>query len=126
MKKFILAVAFLLGLSVLFVSCNKDNGGGNYSKAIIGTWKVVDNDEDHTYTYEFRTDGTFIYILHYSEDSIVFAGQDVKAGPYYYKINGNKLEIGALGYVIIQKLTEAEMVWYYPEQDDIVTLTRVK
>ena len=126
MKRFILAVAILLGLSVLFVSCNKDNGGGNYSKAIIGTWEVVDDEEDYTYTYEFRTDGTFVYIVHYSEDSIVFAGQDIKTGPYYYKINGNKLEIGSLGYVIIQKLTEAEMVWDYPEMGDIVTLTRVK
>ena len=126
MKRFLYAVALLLGLSVLFVSCNKDNGGGNYSKAIIGTWEVVDNNDDYTCTYEFRKDGTFIYIVHYSEDSIAFAGQDIKTGPYYYKIKGNKLEIGALGYVIIQKLTEAEMVLDYPEMGNIMTLIRVK
>ena len=127
MKKVLYAVMLLLGLSVLFVSCNKDNGGGNYSNAIIGTWKLVyDGDDFATFTYEFKKDGTFTYITHINEEDALLGGQDIKSGPFYYKINGDKLEIGALGYVIIQEITATKMVWAYPDSEVFATLTRVK
>ena len=115
MKRFILAVAILLGLSVLFVSCNKDNGGtgGNYAELIIGTWQ---EEAPGKAIYEFRTDGTYV-----SRD----IDDDTPIGPFFYKINGNRLE-SPVTYIIIQKLTKTEMVWEYPTTGETTSFKRVE
>ena len=115
MKRFLYAVALLLGLSVLFVSCNKDNGGtdGNYAKLIIGTWQ---EEAPGNHIYEFRTDGTYV---------CRYINYDTPIGPFSYKINGNRLE-SPLTYIIIQKLTETEMVWEYPTIGETTSFKRVE
>ncbi|MBQ9462524.1 MAG: hypothetical protein IJU68_02575 [Bacteroidales bacterium] len=46
MKKILCAVALLLGMSAMFVSCDKDNPA-DYSKNIVGTWNVEKTEYYH-------------------------------------------------------------------------------
>ncbi len=111
MKKFFFAVALLLGMSALFVSCNKDNVGseGDYAKLIVGTWeltkgesyyqgKLIDTALGNGTTITFTEDGKY-YISDYP---------DIKVN---YSISGNKITITALGAntLTILKLTKDEL-----------------
>ena len=74
MKRFILAVAILLGLSVLFISCNKDNGGTGGGSWIVGKWALAPEgnhsflEEMNAYV-EYTKDGFIIgYYLKNTDD----------------------------------------------------------
>lgn len=111
MKKFMYAVALLLGMSALLVSCNKDNSN-DYTKLIVGTWEVVTYD---TYQNGFLLqsepgDGiTFTFTAEGKWFSNVLA-PDIKGD---YSISGNKLRVISISMKpeesTILKLTNTEM-----------------
>ena len=103
------AVALLLEMSALLVSCNKDNSN-DYTKLIVGTWEVVTYD---TYQNGFLLqsepgDGiTFTFTAEGKWFSNVLA-PDIKND---YSISGNKLRTISMKpeEATILKLTNTEM-----------------
>ena len=112
MKRFLISIALLLGMSAFFISCNKDNGGSesNYSKLIVGSWeqawyesylngKIVESEIGNGEIAVFTEKGKF-----YNKMSPNFIGD--------YSISGNKLTISILitTTATILKLTNTEMI----------------
>jgi len=112
MKRFLYAAAFLLGLSALFVSCNKDSGGSS-SSSIVGTWGMVKEEC-------FEKDGTMFEVINYdsNKDKFVFTASSVTIylnnspqGTFAYQYDGatKKLTWG-VHEDVVQKLTAKELV----------------
>ena len=112
MKRFLISIALILGLSALFTSCNKDNGGSesNYSKLIVGSWEQV--------WYEGYLNGTTVTSEQGNGEIATFT----EKGKFYnkafpnrigdYSISGNKLTISLIitTTATILKLTNTEMI----------------
>ena len=112
MKRFLISIALLLGMSAFFTSCNKDNGGSesNYSKLIVGSWEQA--------WYESYLNGKIVESEIGNGEIAVFTEKGKiynKMSPNIigdYSISGNKLTISILitTTATILKLTNTEMI----------------
>ena len=112
MKRLLLALALLLGLTALFVSCNKDNGGS--SSSIVGTWKVVWTKYDEA---EFSV-GT---VLTFEEGgTILYDGYPVYQ--YRYEASTKTIKFGGSGFCKVLSLTTNSMSWGdgYSDDDEVI------
>lgn len=98
MKRIIYAMAFLLGMSVLFISCNKDNSSA-YSKLIIGTWQVVTYDSYHDGSLVSSEPGDGITFT-FTADGKYFSSDPNLKGDY--SISGNKLRVANMEATILK------------------------
>ena len=111
MKRFLISIALLLGISALFISCNKD--GGNSSSSIVGTWGMVKEEC-------FEKDGTLFEVIYYdgNKDKLVFKESSLVIYldnepkytlAYQYDSSTKKLMWGPNAGTV-QKLTAKELV----------------
>ena len=117
MKRFLKSFLLVLAISVFAMSCTKD-GGGSYSKRIVGTWRFKtvtyyydDNTVETESAKDLEQDGVDI-----NDVSYVFRA-DGKVHTIKYpafvqswSIKGNKLSF-ALYEVTIISLDSKQMVW---------------
>lgn len=115
MKHFLYAVALLLGMSALFVSCNKNNGGS--SSGIVGTWKVVHSDSEY--------DGFDVGQIYTIEEGgiILFDGSPYTL--YHYDASTQTLKMGASVTFKVLSITSKSMEWlFHGYEDSIIKFER--
>ncbi len=121
MKKIFFAVALLLGMSALFVSCNKDNGSseGDYAKLIVGTWMAIK--EEYYKNGKLSGSQTEDDALTFTADGKVYSSYS-PSQKRNYTISGNKLVFQESDIQItIIKLTTTELVLDVLEDDGLRT-----
>lgn len=123
MKRFLISIALLLGMSAIFISCNKDSAGtpiGSYPQKIIGTWDLVKTEYfskgevtgsipniDGVY-YTFKEDGKVSMFIKIANSSYPPTNYE-----YSYSLSGSQLSIQSeikATYDIV-RITDTDMIW---------------
>ena len=138
MKRFLISIALLLGMSALFVSCNKDNGGStDWSKIermVVGSKWTILGEKVYGY-YEFTDKNSYRYYGNLSQNKITVVNGIIQASEedftYIGTVNlsvkafftGELVQIEGIQVKIIDNDT---IRVYSPIQDVTVDLVRIK